>query len=376
MDYDNIKRQNNNFLQKVEKNKFQEEENEKKINQLNEWVEKLRTIAKDMYNITEYENIKTEEKNEKKLSDKKNVLIKNIEILQKVKNTNQKKYELEISTNEKTISELQETKKNLELRLQNEKDNYPQYENISIPIGKNNQTTKKKTNNNNSPLPEASPQEREEIMKEIEKVQKQKEEMMNIINQNENNNEDNNNKKGQKPFIKPFKDLQRQNSKNDISNINPMIENSNFGLNGENENRSLLNNTKENEPFLEKDEIEGDEEENEKEDNNEYMENEEKENKDDENNEDKHIIENKENSDVPKFLEGFDDNEKDVEIIKKDNEKDDTNEVIKERKNRMEILQKESMKDILEEKKKKEEEEENKKKLPPNEFEDIEEFQI
>jgi hypothetical protein len=42
----------------------------------------------------------------------------------------------------------------------------------------------------------------------------------------------------------------------------------------------------------------------------------------------------------------------------------------------MEILQKESMKDILEEKKKKEEEEENKKKLPPNEFEDIEEFQI
>ncbi len=378
MDYDNIKRQNNNFLQKVEKNKFQEEENEKKINQLNEWVEKLRTIAKDMYNITEYENIKTEEKNEKKLSDKKNVLIKNIEILQKVKNTNQKKYELEISTNEKTIIELQETKKNLELKLQNEKDNFPQYENISIPPSKNNNNQIKKKNNNNQ-IPEATPQEREEIMKEIEKVQKQKEEMMNIINQNENNNEDNNNKKGQKPFIKPFKDLQRQNStnaKNDISNINPMIENSNFGLNGENENRSLLNNTKENEPFLEKDEIEGDEEENEKEDNNEYMENEEKENKDDENNEDKHIIENKENSDVPKFLEGFDDNEKDVEIIKKDNEKDDTNEVIKERKNRMEILQKESMKDILEEKKKKEEEEENKKKLPPNEFEDIEEFQI
>jgi hypothetical protein len=376
MDYDNIKRQNNNFLQKVEKNKLQEEENEKKINQLNEWVEKLRTIAKDMYNITEYENIKTEEKNEKKLSDKKNVLIKNIEILQKVKNTNQKKYELEISTNEKTILELQETKKNLELRLQNEKDNYPQYENIAIPIGKNNQTTKKKTNNN-TPLPEATPQEREAIMKEIEKVQKQKEEMMNIINQNENNIDDNNNKKGQKPFIKPFKDLQRQNSKNDISNINPMIENSNFGLNGENENRSLLNNTKENEPFLEKDEIEGNEEENEKDDNNEYMENEEKENKDEENNEEKNVIVNKENSDVPKFLEGFDDNEKDVEIIKKDNEKDDdTNEVIKERKNKMEILQKESMKNILEEKKKKEEEEEIKKKLPPNEFEDIEEFQI
>ena len=383
MDYDNIKRQNNNFLQKVEKNKFQEEENEKKINQLNEWVEKLRTIAKDMYNITEYENIKTEEKNEKKLSDKKNVLIKNIEILQKVKNTNQKKYELEISTNEKTIIELQETKKNLELKLQNEKDNFPQYENISIPPSKNNNNQIKKknnNNNNNNQIPEATPQEREEIMKEIEKVQKQKEEMMNIINQNENNIEDNNNKKGQKPFIKPFKDLQRQNStnaKNDISNINPMIENSNFGLNGENENRSLLNNTKENEPFLEKDEIEGNEEENEKDDdNNEYMENEEKENKDDENNDDKNIIENKENSDVPKFLEGFDDNEKEVEIIKKDNEKDDTNEVIKERKNRMEILQRESMNNILEEKRKKEEEEENKKKLPPNEFEDIEEFQI
>ena len=370
MDYDNVRRQNANFLQKVEKNKFQEEENEKKINQLNEWVEKLRNIAKDTYNITEYENVKTEEQNEKKLTNKKNTLIKNIEILQKVKNTNQKKYELEISNNEKTINELQETKKNLELKLQNEKENFPQYENIQIAQNKN---TKKKKNN----IPESTVEEREEIMKEIEKVQKQKEEMMNIINQNENNIDDNNNKKGQKPFIKPFKDLQRQNSKNDISNINPMIENSNFGLNGENENRSLLNNTKENEPFLEKDEIEGNEEENEKDDNNEYMENEEKENKDEENNEEKNVIVNKENSDVPKFLEGFDDNEKDVEIIKKDNEKDDdTNEVIKERKNKMEILQKESMKNILEEKKKKEEEEEIKKKLPPNEFEDIEEFQI
>ena len=137
MDYDNVRRQNANFLQKVEKNKFQEEENEKKINQLNEWVEKLRNIAKDTYNITEYENVKTEEQNEKKLTNKKNTLIKNIEILQKVKNTNQKKYELEISNNEKTINELQETKKNLELKLQNEKENFPQYENIQIAQNKN-----------------------------------------------------------------------------------------------------------------------------------------------------------------------------------------------------------------------------------------------
>ena len=367
MDYDNVRRQNANFLQKVEKNKFQEEENEKKINQLNEWVEKLRNIAKDTYNITEYENVKTEEQNEKKLTNKKNTLIKNIEILQKVKNTNQKKYELEISNNEKTINELQETKKNLELKLQNEKENFPQYENIQIAQNKN---TKKKKNN----IPESTVEEREEIMKEIEKVQKQKEEMMNIINKNENN-ENEENKKGQKPFIKPFKDLQRQNStnaKNDISNINPMIENSNFGL-IENENKSLLNNIKENEQFLEKEEIERDEEEKEenereeeeKEDNN-YVENEEKEEKN-------NIIEKK---DIPKFLEGFDENEKDEENINindnNNNVIDDTNSVIKERKNKIEILQRDN---ILEEKLRKEEEE-NKKKIPPNEFEDIEEFQI
>ena len=366
MDYDNVRRQNANFLQKVEKNKFQEEENEKKINQLNEWVEKLRNIAKDTYNITEYENVKTEEQNEKKLTNKKNTLIKNIEILQKVKNTNQKKYELEISNNEKTINELQETKKNLELKLQNEKENFPQYENIQIAQNKN---TKKKKNN----IPESTVEEREEIMKEIEKVQKQKEEMMNIINKNENN-ENEENKKGQKPFIKPFKDLQRQNStnaKNDISNINPMIENSNFGL-IENENKSLLNNIKENEQFLEKEEIERDEEEKEenereeeeKEDNN-YVENEEKEKN--------NIIEKK---DIPKFLEGFDENEKDEENINindnNNNVIDDTNSVIKERKNKIEILQRDN---ILEEKLRKEEEE-NKKKIPPNEFEDIEEFQI
>ena len=366
MDYDNVRRQNANFLQKVEKNKFQEEESEKKINQLNEWVEKLRNIAKDTYNITEYENVKTEEQNEKKLTNKKNTLIKNIEILQKVKNTNQKKYELEISNNEKTINELQETKKNLELKLQNEKENFPQYENIQIAQNKN---TKKKKNN----IPESTVEEREEIMKEIEKVQKQKEEMMNIINKNENN-ENEENKKGQKPFIKPFKDLQRQNStnaKNDISNINPMIENSNFGL-IENENKSLLNNIKENEQFLEKEEIERDEEEKEenereeeeKEDNN-YVENEEKEKN--------NIIEKK---DIPKFLEGFDENEKDEENINindnNNNVVDDTNSVIKERKNKIEILQRDN---ILEEKLRKEEEE-NKKKIPPNEFEDIEEFQI
>ena len=366
MDYDNVRRQNANFLQKVEKNKFQEEENEKKINQLNEWVEKLRNIAKDTYNITEYENVKTEEQNEKKLTNKKNTLIKNIEILQKVKNTNQKKYELEISNNEKTINELQETKKNLELKLQNEKENFPQYENIQIAQNKN--TKKKKSN-----IPESTVEEREEIMKEIEKVQKQKEEMMNIINKNENN-ENEENKKGQKPFIKPFKDLQRQNStnaKNDISNINPMIENSNFGL-IENENKSLLNNIKENEQFLEKEEIERDEEEKEenereeeeKEDNN-YVENEEKEKN--------NIIEKK---DIPKFLEGFDENEKDEENINindnNNNVVDDTNSVIKERKNKIEILQRDN---ILEEKLRKEEEE-NKKKIPPNEFEDIEEFQI
>ena len=66
MDYDKIVRENEKLTKKIEEAKIKENDNENKIKQLQEFVDKLRTIAKDMYNITDYENVKLEEKNEKK----------------------------------------------------------------------------------------------------------------------------------------------------------------------------------------------------------------------------------------------------------------------------------------------------------------------
>ena len=80
MDYNKIVRENEKLSKKIEENKIKESENENKIKQLQEFVDKLRTIAKDMYNITDYENVKLEEKNEKKKEKIKNQYEKRIEI--------------------------------------------------------------------------------------------------------------------------------------------------------------------------------------------------------------------------------------------------------------------------------------------------------
>ena len=66
MDYSKLIRENEKLSKKIDECKTKENENENKIKQLQEFVDKLRTIAKDMYNITDYENVKMEEKNEKK----------------------------------------------------------------------------------------------------------------------------------------------------------------------------------------------------------------------------------------------------------------------------------------------------------------------
>ena len=50
--------------------------------------------SKEMYNITTFENVKNEEKNEKKMEEQKKSLTHKIAILEKVKYTNRKKYEM------------------------------------------------------------------------------------------------------------------------------------------------------------------------------------------------------------------------------------------------------------------------------------------
>ena len=110
MDYNKLIRENEKISKKIEEYKIKESDNENKIKQLQEFVEKLRTIAKDMYNITDYENVKIEEKNEKKKEEIKNQYKKRIEILKKKKESNINKYKQEISINQKKITNLQKKK--------------------------------------------------------------------------------------------------------------------------------------------------------------------------------------------------------------------------------------------------------------------------
>ena len=100
MDYNKLIRENEKLAKKIQDDKAKEVSNENKIKQLQEFVDKLHIIAKDMYNITDYENVKIEEKNEKKKEEAKNQFKKRIEILKKKKESNIHKYEQEITMNQ------------------------------------------------------------------------------------------------------------------------------------------------------------------------------------------------------------------------------------------------------------------------------------
>ena len=79
-------KKNNNIIQ----------ENYARITQLNEWQQKLEKIAKEMYDIQEYENIQLEEQKEGEIEKIKENLMKKIEIYEKVMKSNKNKYESEI----------------------------------------------------------------------------------------------------------------------------------------------------------------------------------------------------------------------------------------------------------------------------------------
>ena len=118
MDYESLKRQQVNLVTKLEQKKQIKSDNEIKLNQLSEFEERLKNIAKEMYNITTFENVKNEEKNEKKMEEQKKSLTHKIAILEKVKYTNRKKYEIENQKNERTIIELQQSKDELLEKIQ------------------------------------------------------------------------------------------------------------------------------------------------------------------------------------------------------------------------------------------------------------------
>jgi hypothetical protein len=116
IEYENTRKLNENVLEKIQKNKISIADKEQKTIELNEWLSKLETIARDMYGITEFmdkENIKKFEKAEKQKNDLKIAMKKKTEVLEKVLFTNKKKFEGEIIKNEKTIGNLEKQKMDL-----------------------------------------------------------------------------------------------------------------------------------------------------------------------------------------------------------------------------------------------------------------------
>ena len=233
MDYDKIVRENEKLSKKIEEYKIKENDNENKIKQLQEFVDKLRTIAKDMYNITDYENVKLEEKNEKKKEEMKNQYKKKIEILKKKKESNIHKYQQEIAMNQKKINNLQKQLIEVEKELEIEQKN----KNIRLgivptPTSRPDKEEKNEENNENNDINMNNEENNEKNNKEIKRCEDGSYD--NIIANEEittNNNVINNIKEPNGKEIFDAKDL---------SNINPMNEISvdvQFGENEEKKNK-------------------------------------------------------------------------------------------------------------------------------------------
>jgi len=109
-EYENIKRLNQITFEKAQKNMNALKENEEKLKTLSEHNQMLQIIAKDMYKIDNLDEFLEQEKNEQKLNERRQVLKKKIDILEKVLVNNKKKYEAEIARNEKNIMNLENNK--------------------------------------------------------------------------------------------------------------------------------------------------------------------------------------------------------------------------------------------------------------------------
>ena len=91
-----------------------------------------------MYNITDYENVKMEEKNERKKEEARIQYKKRIEILKKKKESNIHKYQQEIAINQKKITNLQKELLDVEKELNIEQQNKNKRLGIPTPPNKNN----------------------------------------------------------------------------------------------------------------------------------------------------------------------------------------------------------------------------------------------
>ena len=281
MDLNNINSQKILVIEKIKKNNNIIQENYARITQLNEWQQKLEKIAKEMYDIQEYENIQLEEEKEGEIEKIKENLMKKIEIYEKVMKSNKNKYESEISRNEKTIFNLEQRK--LELiqnyravigeeafqKLLNEnKEMFEQNFNSDDNLGDNNENNDNNNINVNNSNNEnrISQQDNKQInisfgnsenknknyIKSESNGQKSiNNEESNNITENDNNiesrnnekeiKEDDNNKRNNVPlFLQDYVEKEEeQNKENEIGNLNE-IEDENINDNKIKENSNNI----------------------------------------------------------------------------------------------------------------------------------------
>ena len=228
MDYTKLVRENEKLSKKIEEYKNKENDNENKIKQLQEFVDKLRTIAKDMYNITDYENVKIEEKNEKKKEETRIQYKKRIEILKKKKESNIHKYQQEIAMNQKKITNLQKQLIEVEKELEIEQANKNKRLGIPIPSKENVEDNGLLNNNMNNMNDINNNEEKiEQKNKEIKRSEDGSYE--NIISNEETNNINGNNTKeanGKEIFdAKDLSNINPMNAMNEISVDVPFVEN-------------------------------------------------------------------------------------------------------------------------------------------------------
>jgi chromosome segregation ATPase len=112
----------NSLLKKIENGEQMEKDNEIIIKNLQEREEKLEAMAKQMYGIYEFDNVKDLEKKEKKKKSEMEKLKKQIEIIDKALISNKKKYENEYKQNEFFIQNLHNSKDELLTVFKEKKD--------------------------------------------------------------------------------------------------------------------------------------------------------------------------------------------------------------------------------------------------------------
>ena len=181
-----------------------------------------------MYNITDYENVKIEEKNEKKKEETRIQYKKRIEILKKKKESNIHKYQQEIAMNQKKITNLQKQLIEVEKELEIEQANKNKRLGIPMPSKENVEDNGLLNNNMNNMNDINNNEEKiEQKNKEIKRSEDGSYE--NIISNEETNNINGNNTKeanGKEIFdAKDLSNINPMNAMNEISVDVPFVEN-------------------------------------------------------------------------------------------------------------------------------------------------------